>query len=277
MNLTKPTLALRTSPIQPDSRSETKASRSYHAIQVALAARCEPEADFQVQTSRKRSRSLHRQKNKSGPVRLVLLAGLLAALTAMDTASASRVFSILGNSIVVFIDGTQKTCPLDKIPTSAIESHDESALIVSERGYVPISKIEACTEGTPLHTEQIPAGVGVLSDINLSQGIYVALDFVSTAPTAYLATVAKVGSRKNLVSMDGSYIEGKNISYLQKRAFTSSGDAGASMISPDGRYIAVDGNTDCGEDAYPGVWDIEKKTRVISNAKNCSALFHIKR
>lgn len=100
-----------------------------------------------------------------------------------------------------------------------------------------------------------------------------ALDIVDVNPSAYLATVAHIGSSKNLVSIKGAYIADAKLRDLKKFAFGGSGDAGASIISPDGRFVAPDGQLACMEDVYPGVWDIQKNQRVVSTDDVCSRLF----
>jgi hypothetical protein len=60
---------------------------------------------------------------------------------------------------------------------------------------------------------------------------------------------------------------------LKRAVFSASGDAGSSVISLDGRYVAPNGQIDCGEDAYPGVWNIQANKRVAADANACNALF----
>lgn len=192
-------------------------------------------------------------------------------------AYADDSFTTAGTSIHAVIGGQTMQCTLDVTPSYAVVSADRRALIVSERGYVPLSDLQACRSGTPVRVREIPTGVGFLSDINVAKGVYVALDFVSTQPTLYLATVAKIGSKKNMVTLDGAYVGGKGVHQSQRAAFSASGDAGSSVISPDGRYVAPNGQIDCGDDAYPGVWDIEANKRVTVDGDACNALFAAKK
>jgi hypothetical protein len=164
-------------------------------------------------------------------------------------------------------------CLLNRKPKYAVESYDKSAVMVSETDYVIKRDLLHCQAGHAVRVFSIPSNVGVLSDINISKRVYVALDFVSMQPITYLATVARIGSSRNLVSINGAYIAGKKLGDLKGFAFGSSGDAGASIISPDGRYVAPDGQMDCTEDAYPGVWDIQRNRRVKAVGAACSALF----
>lgn len=179
-------------------------------------------------------------------------------------------YEVIGSS-VKFDAG--RICLLDKTPRYAVESYDKSAVMVSETGYVLRQDLLACQTGRAVHVFSIPSNVGVLSDINISKDIYVALDFFSTQPLAYLATVARIGSSRNLVSVHGAYVAGRKLADYQKFAFGTSGDVGVAVISPDGRFVAPDGQIDCTEDAYPGVWDIQGNRRVRAADEACSALF----
>ncbi len=204
---------------------------------------------------------------------LLPVAMLFCTSTHAPLACAKTEYSINGSHISTSKNGRSSSCNLDITPTSSVESADGKAVIVSDRGFVLTSDLMTCRAETPIHVTQIPKGVGFLSDINVSRGIYISLDFVSTQPTAYLATVAKIGSKKNLISLDGAYINGKRVDQLQETAFTASGGAGSSTISPDGRYVAPNGQIDCSQDAYPGVWDIDKNRRVLLDSDACHRLF----
>lgn len=205
----------------------------------------------------------------------IISAFVLAVVSATypQASYADDSFSINGKFIDASIDGKNVHCGLDSPPVYAVESADSQSVIVSDRGYILKSDLKNCQAAGNIHVSKIPDGVGFLSDINASKGIYVSLDFVSTQPMLYLATVAKIGSKKNLVDLDGAYVVGKNITQLRKTAFSTSGDAGSSAISPDGRYVAPDGQIDCSQDAYPGVWDVLRNSRVFVNADACNNLF----
>ncbi|MGR3906603.1 hypothetical protein Q3A80_06115 [Burkholderia sp. SR8] len=190
-----------------------------------------------------------------------------------NAAQVAESYEVADKSLRVVNSAATRLCPLDAKPIYAIASYDRSAIIVSERGYVKKEDLNNCHPENPVHVHVIPARTGFLSDINLSREIYVALDFVGTRPFRYLATVAHIGSSRNLVTIDGAYISGKSLSQLRAHAFDANGEPGASLISPDGRYVAPDGVVSCAGDAFPGVWDIENNKRVVLNDSSCSALF----
>ncbi|MBN3566994.1 hypothetical protein [Burkholderia cenocepacia] len=183
---------------------------------------------------------------------------------------AGGAYEVVGTSLKI---GDSKICLLDRKARYAIESFDRSAIMLSETTYVDKHQLDQCQTGVAVHVLSIPTRVGVLSDINISKGIYVALDFVDVRPFLYLATVARVGNSKNIVSLKGAYVVGKKISELRRAAFNSSGEAGASIISPDGRYVAPTGEIDCSKTSYPGVWDIKNNRRVVVENDVCAALF----
>ncbi|WP_244787184.1 hypothetical protein [Cupriavidus pauculus] len=196
---------------------------------------------------------------------------------AVTPAFSEDVYEINGRIIKIINNKSSHICALDNYPMYAIESYDKSAVMLSGRGYVGKNQLHTCALGQVVHVSLIPKGVGILSDINISKNIYVALDFVTVQPVMYLATVAHIGTKKNLVSMKGAYIPGKKASRSAQNAFVSDGAAGSSIISPDGRYVAPNGKVRCGEDAYPGVWDIVENKRIIVDGESCSALFSPKR
>lgn len=205
---------------------------------------------------------------------IVSLLLYLVCISTVHAVQPVRAYRIDGNTITASVDGASRTCMLDEYPRYAMESYDRSALILSERGYIPRELLDNCVHDVPIHMQSIPRGVGVLVDINLREKLYISLDFVNVRPFLYLATVAHIGSKRNLVTLPGAYILGKNLSKLKKQAFSSSGEAGAALISPDGRFVAPAGDIDCTDDAYPGVWDIKKNKRVITDHETCVALFN---
>jgi hypothetical protein len=195
---------------------------------------------------------------------------VLTLVFVWGTGYADDTYQVAGSSLKI---DSSRMCLLDRPPLYAVESFDGSAVMVSETGYVAKQELAHCQAGRAVHVLSIPSNVGVLSDINLSKGIYVALDFVSAQPFTYLATVARIGSSRNLVSVRGAYVAGRKLSELKKSAFGGSGEAGTAILSPTGRYVAPTGQIDCSQDAQPGVWDIPGNRRVVATDDACAALF----
>jgi hypothetical protein len=140
---------------------------------------------------------------------------------------------------------------------------DGRAVIISSRDYVLISELQTCEPNKKVKINSIDKDVGFLVDVNVEHSIYLALDAISTAPLSFLATVAKIGSRQNLVSLPGVYKRNKSLKQLQRFGFTYDEAIAAGRISPDGRYVSPAGEPDCRNVAYPGVWDLAENRRVI--------------
>jgi hypothetical protein len=197
---------------------------------------------------------------------------LLITLTLLPgPAFADELYEVIGSSLKF---DNNRTCLLDKTPQYAIESYEKSAVMVSETEYVLTQELLHCKADRAVRVRSIPSKVGVLSDINISNGIYIALDFVSTRPFSYLAKIARIGSSKNLASINGAYVSGRKLNDLKKFAFGGSGEAGTSITSPSGRFVAPNGQVECTNDAYPGVRDIQKNRRVIAADDACAAFLN---
>ncbi|MGV7244435.1 hypothetical protein [Caballeronia sp. M23-90] len=173
-------------------------------------------------------------------------------------------------------DNLSRICTLDDPPRFAVESFDRSAVIVSERGFVSSHALDSCTSERSVHVSLIPEGVGVLADVNLNKRLYISLDFVNVQPFLYLAMVASLDSRINMVTLHGATVPGRSLSLQKKYAFGGLASAGSAAISPDGRFVAPTGEPICTDDAYPGVWDIANNRRVITDDVSCAQLFKSK-
>lgn len=203
---------------------------------------------------------------------LSLISGVI-----ISNAFATTTYRVDRDSIIITgEDKIPHRCPIfEKIEISDL-SFDKSAVIVSSRGYVPSRDLNMCDGQNRIHVSQIPDHVGALSDINLKHGIYVALDLSSVSPMSWLATVSRVGSRSNLVTLPGAYVANRKRLTLRKQAFTGTGDERMAIISRDGNYVSPTGAMSCDQFAYPGVWEIHKNRRVITDDVSCAQLFESK-
>ncbi len=184
-----------------------------------------------------------------------------------------------GKTVVIIRGGVEKRCRLSEAATMARLSFDGGALIVSESSYLGVETLHAC-QGKKIDPVHIPEAAGVLGDVNIERNLYVAMTLVSTQPWSYVATVARLGSTANLVDLPGAYSYAKPEEVLAEESFAYSAIQGPfAKISPDGRYVAPDGDISCDADAYVGVWDITNKERVIVDQTQttaeheCDALF----
>ena len=176
-------------------------------------------------------------------------------------------------------DGKNKNCKLNGKASRAILSFDQTALIISENGYLKITDLQNCNENMKIPIKFIPRRTGTLVDFNSLTNTDISLIFVAVQPLSYVAYIGKLGVDKNLVNLPGTFGKNKKIQKMQQEAFPYSDDfAYRPKISPNGRYATPDGDVDCSPQSYPGVWDIEKNKKVIfsqtsTSAVECEALF----
>lgn len=195
-----------------------------------------------------------------------------------------------------------KSCSLREPARRLLLSNDQSVVIVSDDGYIRLSDILSCKENRELREDKVP-GAYRLTDINLRNRIYVsAKTLPSDNHLPCVATVAKIGSTKNLVSLPGALVPGASEADLLNHAFSC---PRSSFISPDGRYVALEkidcsengraGNPDSWDDPssrggdpysdparFTGVWDVKENKRVLFSLQQytekeisvkCSSLF----
>lgn len=138
---------------------------------------------------------------------------------------------------------------------------DKKAIIFYSSGrYIKTESLINCTvHGIDLHESPDPLGI-MVQDINFSKKIY--LSYRSEDINNWTALVAKFGSEKNLIKAK-FFFDPKSHNIDEGFKLYA---LGMGRISPDGKYVAPTG-PDCedGESMtdFPGVWDIEKKKRIV--------------
>ena len=170
-------------------------------------------------------------------------------------------------------------CRTDRHVSQARLSNDAQSLIVSENGFLPLARLEKCSD-VPVQVQLTPESAGILQDVNLNNSLYLSLIPVATQPIAYLAVVAQLGSSANTVSMRGAMVDSQSKTQQERQAFSYADDTGPfATISRDGRYVDPSGRLDCSADAHPGVWDLVTKKKVVvegnprARATACRSLF----
>lgn len=136
--------------------------------------------------------------------------------------------------------------------------------------YVSVRSVMRCAGGV-VQIERIPDKAGTVTDVNVASGLYLSVAVVNASPLTYTALVAKLGSREPVANFPGMYNSEKSSSRVLKESFTYL-DSRPGRISPDGRYVSVDGSMRCTAEVYPGVWDLKRKQKVVRE-NGCESLF----
>lgn len=192
--------------------------------------------------------------------------GLLSPGVAVAEAFVDPSFALQSDGREVAMrDGSGKAlvCELGFKADSAEPSSDGAALIVSDTEYVLIEDLSRCEQARP-SKKRIPAAAGTLIDLNINKGIYLSIDSISTTPLSFLATIARIGTSRNLVDIPGAYVPSMPLEQLQKYGFAYDDSRAKGRLSADGRFASPNGEMDCGPDSYPGVWDISANRKVVA-------------
>lgn len=147
---------------------------------------------------------------------------------------------------------------------------NKSIVLLTNIDYVTSEELRACESGS-VQPSHIPDQVGFVVDVNPKAKMYLALDVIAASPPSYIALVAKLGSRKPVASFPGMYSAKKSMEKMQEEGLGYDENS-PGRISPDGRYVSVDGSMNCDKGSFPGVWDLTTKKLVEGNP-DCSSLF----
>ncbi|MEX3846297.1 hypothetical protein [Paraburkholderia sp. BR10882] len=202
------------------------------------------------------------------------VAALTAATLNVHAQDLDSVRYVASTGTIVLIDSqhAEKQCRIEPKMNDAapLFNWNKTVVILGSVEYVPVDSLVACAGGVTA-VRRIPAKVGAVADVNTAKNLYLALDVVSTTPETYTATVAHLGSTRPVADFPGMYGVAKGKSRVEKESF-SYDESSLGRISPDGRYVSADGSMLCGDDSYPGVWDLERKQKVIRE-DGCESLF----
>lgn len=202
------------------------------------------------------------------------VAALVAATLNVNAQDLDSVRYVDATGTLVLKDTlhAEKQCRIEpKINDAApLFNWNKTIVILGSVEYVPVDSLIACTGGVA-SVRRIPAKVGAVADVNTPKNLYLALDIVNSTPETYIATVGHLGSTRPIADFPGMYSVAKGKSGVEKESF-SYNESSPGRISPDGRYVSADGSMLCGDDSYPGVWDLERKQKIVRDDR-CESLF----
>lgn len=131
-----------------------------------------------------------------------------------------------------------------------------------------------------LHKIPIPGTppFGRVIDLNFDKKLYLSVIAEDIQSNMYTAVISHFNSKANIISSNGFYSEKSS----SEAAFHLSFNGHGGKISLDGKYI-YPAELDCSTDSFPGVWDINKRKKVVFSSaiyddesinKKCHSLFN---
>ncbi|WP_312074290.1 hypothetical protein [Atlantibacter sp.] len=164
----------------------------------------------------------------------------------------------------------------------SLTSDNIGVLLASSNEFLKTKELEDCNDQpVKLYDVQYTdRAISTLIDINFEEKIILALVVIDAQSGTHQAIVSKFNGKKNILSGKGFWDPHvKNID-ISDDTFPVTDDFYYGKISSDGRYVAPN-DLDCSADSFPGVWDIEKKKKVVFESdvnglsidEKCSLLF----
>jgi len=206
----------------------------------------------------------------------VLVFLLLFSLNTYSAVAESVTFDSSSNIVSIKSgSSTERRCALFKELKDVAPrfNWNKTIVILTDVDFVTTRDVEVCSHGS-VDPSHIPHKVGFLVDVNPEYKVYLALDVAGVSPMTFIATVARLGETRSMLSVPGVFSDRKADEKIKEESF-SYVETNSGRISPNGRYVSADGSMSCGPDAYPGVWDLLLKKNVISEAR-CDTLFEDK-
>ncbi|WP_341312353.1 hypothetical protein WN982_12725 [Paraburkholderia sp. IMGN_8] len=199
---------------------------------------------------------------------LCMMVGYVFAQTTPDTTISVK--KISDSEVSVKMAGSEHRCRIDQQVVDAKVSSDRQAVIISGTSYIPTADLERCNSDVVTHAIKAAPHVGFLADVNLNARIYVSLIPLSVNPMSFVAVVAKIGSDRNLINLQGFYGAGVKQSTLLSEA--------SSVMSPtlsvDARYVSLDLHAcESDGDEYVSVIEIRSAKQIKLSRAMCEKEF----
>lgn len=171
------------------------------------------------------------------------------------------------------LSGHYFTCPIKKwtkllsngAGNISLTSDKKGVLVSPGNKYLKVEDLLACNNN-PVTLYSLPYlddDISAVADVNFEKKLVLALVVMDVRTESYQALVSRFNGRKNLLSGKGFWDRtAKDDSDNPDDTFGMGDTFYLGKISPDGKYVAPN-DLDCAADAFPGVWDIEKKRKVL--------------
>lgn len=99
-------------------------------------------------------------------------------------------------------------------------------------------------------------------DVNFNKKLILATIPIDAQHGTYQSVISYFGGEDNILSGPGVWDSAKEDLDEQKDTFSVGDSIYLGKISSNGKYVAPN-DLDCSADSFPGVWDVEKKMKVV--------------
>lgn len=168
----------------------------------------------------------------------------------------------------------------------SLTSDGKGLLIASGNNYLAVKDLKTCNgSDITLHSiHYFDEEISSVIDVNFDKQLVLALVVIDAQKRLYQAILSDFNGTRNIFTAKGFWHESAENTSDSNDSFSLGLSLYIGKISSNGKYVTP-GDLDCSVDSFPGVWDIEKKKKVVfySNksalniADKCRLLFSAKK
>jgi len=159
----------------------------------------------------------------------------------------------------------------------SLTSDKLGVLISPGNKYLLLKDVIECKGGNiPLKSlEYFEDDISTPIDVNFNKKLILATIPIDAQHGTYQSVISYFGGEDNILSGPGFWDSTKEDVDEQKDTFRTGDSIYLGKISSDGKYVAPN-DLDCSADSLPGVWDVEKKMKVIFPSDNDNSVVQSK-
>ncbi|PKH26459.1 hypothetical protein CIG19_01275 [Enterobacterales bacterium CwR94] len=151
----------------------------------------------------------------------------------------------------------------------SLTTDKKAVLVYPGNYYMELNSMLSCDKnGLEMHKiNYYKDNISSLVDVNFENRLALALIVVDAQAGTCQAILSKFDEDKNILSGKGFWKESLVGNQTEIDAFGLGDNFYVGKISANGNYVSPN-DLDCSSDAFPGVWDIKEKKRVVFNDRH---------
>ncbi|MEA1063290.1 hypothetical protein [Erwinia sp. HR93] len=146
----------------------------------------------------------------------------------------------------------------------SLTSDKVGVIVAGSNMFLKTKELEACNnEFVNLYSvDYLDQELSTLVDVNFDKKLILALIPIDAQSGAHQAIISSFDGKENVISGKGFWSPRVKDVNISDDTFPVTDDFYIGKISANGMYVAPN-DIDCSVDSFPGVWDIEKRMKVV--------------
>jgi len=154
----------------------------------------------------------------------------------------------------------------------SLTSDKVGVIVAGSNMFLKTKELEACNNKfvNLYSVDYLDQKLSTLVDVNFDKKLILALIPIDAQSGAHQAIISSFDGKKNVISGKGFWNPGVKDVNISDDTFPVTDDFYIGKISANGKYVAPN-DLDCTVNSFPGVWDIERKMKVVLPSENDSS------